>query len=404
LRKEISKRGQVFNIGLIFVVLFVLTTAGIVLQGKANKFQGVIGEQQFELIKGYQAVEKAQYFIERLGILSLSDSITKLAEQGGFSEASECGMQSDTKLNLWSMPEEVKSMEGSTEVSTISIKTCFPFTKDKKESISTLLKQELKKEIQDPILTLFVPNSEPIIEVKEKSIAYKSINTKPITFDIGVLKTTGKTAEKPIAYQTDERVGKYTIKPTFKVELPYSFAEYEQAKELAQQAIDKCAKEPPLSIIGCIYIAEEGKEHLYGKDCEEVNVKDYLKYNKNRVYPICYRSKQFLLKGAPNIKFGLMLPDQTKPELGLETLFTGGILNIKNLFNLNLVRFDIKELNLYDMLGSQGEFKRLLENDLFEIPNYNPDKEYIYELDILTSTSTYKSKIVVKDGQATIVK
>ena len=59
-----KKKGFVYNVGLVFVVLIVLISAFIILSNKKSKFAGEIGEQQFALIEHYQKVED-EFFRER---------------------------------------------------------------------------------------------------------------------------------------------------------------------------------------------------------------------------------------------------------------------------------------------------------------------------------------------------
>jgi hypothetical protein len=371
-----NNKGFMYNIGLALVLLAILISAFVILEEKKGKFSGKIGEQQFEMVKAYQRGEDALLYVDQKAKIKLSDAIKTLASNGGFSGESECGKQSDNYL--WSKKGAVPE----------TADTCFPF-KESPEELNEALFKTLKQtwaSSSDDFAPKYSTNN--LLQSKDGKItfAYKSPDARIIGFaPMGSLLTRS-----------------YLIYPSFKVSLPYSFKEYQTAKELAQKVIDECKL--VIDVPRCVYTTKIGEEHFYDKDCNEV-----FKYSTNldlnplgignNIYPVCFKSKNLTLLGEPNIKFALYVP-QKKPKLPLAGLFSlDGLFNIDSLFTLIPGLQEVQLINVLDPTKALDftSYTKLIKGSIYSVKNYYPGITHNLGLNLIDSNGNNFKYLIETD-------
>ena len=334
-----KKKGFVYNVGLVFVVLIVLISAFIILSNKKSKFAGEIGEQQFALIEHYQKVEDELFVRDRNVKLEISESLQYLANNGGFTDKSNCA--DFNGLNMWTKQGNIVS----------NYEKCFPFEKieDLKTPILKNLEPKLNLLKVVPVTISILENRLEFIHIsKEKLIS-------PFYFgDILLLDTEGEEFLKN---------GEYSVTPSFRIEFPYSFDEYELAKKWVEEKIQQCAKfnTQDENFFKCIY-PDNDKEYpqIVGSDCESRKVLSIF----GRVVPSCLKSKYKTLHGLPDIKFAFYIPDLSKPELDFRSYFNGGVFDFTGLLSLFQAEYglSINRIEVAILKGIGDELPSNFEN------------------------------------------
>lgn len=383
-----NKRGMYYDVALAVIVFAILLTATIVTENKKAKFNGIVGEQQFKLIKEYQDLEKNLYYIDRFATMVLSDSIAKITKEGGEKNI-DCGTYQN--LNLWS----AQGLDAK------EVKTCYPNIEKIKEAIIKDVKNRWPNDFPNaPILTKLLPKEEtPNIIFNGKTLyIYKAKNY----------------------IKTNIQFGEYSVLPRFKIETSFNVNEFDEAKELAEKVIDECAKEGGDSLIKCVYSTKAEQGTSFRKmDCQEETVeKIALNPLKNlfsaRTFPVCYPANTTMMTGKPNIIFALFIPDKRELDpLAIAGIISGGILGTNPLLNiLQKMDFNIKEINLYKLVNLDdalpSTFYILHDQKMtldYQIPGYDENQEYYYNLRLTTADNlNYDYKIKVLNGKTEIVK
>ncbi len=364
-----NRKGFVYNVGLIFVVLTVMISVFIILSNKKNQFGGTIGETQFELIQHYQQIENILFEKDRLVKYRFSEAIKLLANNGGFLGKSECGKKDD--LNLWTAPGIAKSKH----------KECYPF----KEIPN--LKKPLAQLIKTSLPTLF-EGKLPQIMMKEKSLELKHIATE-------------KSVSNILSPKSDNQMkvlGEYAVYPSFRISFPYSFEEYDITKQLVEKIIEQCAaEEEPFK---CVFEQEVKKKKLLGKDCKEAEANSSIE----RYYLVCLKSEYMTFQDSPDIRFAFYLPDKTKPKLDVKDLFSNGAMDVVNV----LSKLSGNELHMMAMVKYKEDpifdtFEKIREGDAFVIPNYDKNKDYMYAMKVITENGDeYVYNLVIQE-ETTII-
>jgi len=208
-----SKKAVIFSISLVLITFTVLLSTFIAVYQKQNQFNEVpLAIQSYNILLANQKAEKATFYLEQAGKYILEESITELAQKGGFTESSPCGKYGTS--NLWNNKDNFCPP---------------PYLK----SLGKIFSQKLGPFIQNyPEETIFPSTYE-----------FSLSNNKLIAIPISPIETKIDMAgESHLNY-----IGKYFISPSFKLSLTQNLNYpllFQQAKDFVQECTNQ-----PLSYI-----------------------------------------------------------------------------------------------------------------------------------------------------------
>jgi len=194
------------------VVFFVvgLIYAWSTLTSKYVGFNQQIGEKQFDLINSYQKGEKTLFYIDQSSKYSSHQAVHELAKKGGCNEGNNY-----LGYAIW-------DIKGNSQNN-----NCVP----EKESAKNLF-LDLFPENLDTFLSKYEPTQIP---KKNYKLNFKNNNLVGIaTESLNIL----------INNKDNEKIGQYSIKPNFKVNLnDYDFSDYDTLKKSAEKLLNLCKEE-----------------------------------------------------------------------------------------------------------------------------------------------------------------
>jgi len=208
-----SKKAVIFSISLVLITFTVLLSTFIAVYQKHGQFDDVpLAIQSYNILLANQKAEKATFYLEQAGKYILEESITELAQKGGFTESSPCGKYGTS--NLWNNKDNFCPP---------------PYLK----SLGKIFSQKLGPFIQNyPEETIFPSTYE-----------FSLSNNKLIAIPLSPIETKIDMAgESHLNY-----IGKYFISPSFKLSLTQNLNYpllFQQAKDFVQECTNQ-----PLSYI-----------------------------------------------------------------------------------------------------------------------------------------------------------
>lgn len=188
----------------ILIVIIIMPMLFFAMHKKQGQFQKTLGDIPVELTRIYDAAEMDLFYIDQSAKYSAAESAFALASNGGFDYPSTCGKF--LEYQLWNNKE----------------KECYP-------NYELNFKILFAKNLNDYLILNKLPDPKYEFSLIDKNI-------------IGIAGTN---------YEYDINGGKYSIKPSFSVNINYNINDYKeiinQAKELIKkcsgQVVDSCAKQ-----------------------------------------------------------------------------------------------------------------------------------------------------------------
>lgn len=378
-----NKNGIVYHMGLVLTVFIILISSFLILQNKVEKFDGVLGEEQIQLIKQYQQVEDSLLLLDNSAKFKLSNSIKELADNGGFNEILQCGRLTNPNIMLWTKEAEVKS----------KFVECYPF--DEIEDLSKTLIENLKKK-EDPWSLSNLISLKPQFEDENPKIIIKN-NLLEFLY-IAKEKSEINLMSKNLEGGGNKLLGNYSFYPSFRISFPYTFEEYKLAKELVQKIIKNCADKK--DVFECVFGQEINGQKFLGKDCKQPEASS----SNQRFYYVCLKSKYTTFHGQPDIKFAFYLPDLKKPDLDLTDVLTGNLLNIGSI--LDQVGGNQLYISILDQFQENPTFdtySTLSSGEVFAIPNFDSNKVYNFGIKVFAKDGNEYVYTIASKGNTVVI-
>ena len=205
-----SKKSMIFSPALVIITFAVLITTFIaVYQRESMISETPIGERSYNIILAHQKLENAIFYLQQSGKLIIEESMSKLAEQGGFQEPSPCGKHGTT--NLWHNKTDYCHPPYLENLGKIFSSKITPSIQIYPEKITFPTKYEFT--LKNPTTATAIPKTHMKI----------TINT------------------------TEEESGEYYLNPSFQLTLPQEL-NYPELFQQAKEFINLC-NDKPLSCI-----------------------------------------------------------------------------------------------------------------------------------------------------------
>jgi hypothetical protein len=201
-----SKKSEIlFNITLVLVTIIVLTTAFFVLANKKDNFPSGIGGRQAEIIKTYQKADKMLLYVDESATFSVEQALYDLGQNGGYNTVPDCGKITD--YMIW----QSKS------------KDCYPKFIN---NFNFLLNENLNIYL----------DSYPNPKLKTDNYEFTIYNNK-------VIGTALENIILPIFDEKNIAAGRYSIKPSFNVDLIFNIDHYDNLITQTKEIFIKCENE-----------------------------------------------------------------------------------------------------------------------------------------------------------------
>lgn len=216
-----NKKGIFMPLLVVFtLILFSWTYYYIVFASGQTHYRQQIGRNQIDLYESYIDAEKALLYIDEAGKMAARDSMIKLAENGGYNDASECG--SVVGYNLW-------YLDGI---------DCYPGKVD--ERYEKMFKGNMKAYLDN--YDIFLLNGDCARSLKdcEKGL----IDVFDVTLDEGEEITIKGNAREDYIFgsiiNNEEFRIKYMVDPSYSIIIENSLLDYNELRLIMTDAIKLC--------------------------------------------------------------------------------------------------------------------------------------------------------------------
>jgi len=223
--KRLTKKAQLFNIGLVLITIAVLITALIMFKPYEGKEQFKIGPKQFQVFKQIQENEKHLLYIDQAAKLSAQQAIYDLTSNAGFYNP-KCGTYQN--YNLWN-------------------KNCYP---DYELNLKIYLTQNLGPYLNELSNSFLSPGT----KVKSKSKIFS--NNYEISFiqkdSLNIVGTAVQPIKSNLLKEDQTLAGRYHIYPSFNVQTDYNLEKFPKLINQGFDLIDLCENKSDNNLENCI--------------------------------------------------------------------------------------------------------------------------------------------------------
>ena len=202
---KISKNRKALDYGALMILVVAVSSLYLsyAILVKSSEIHTSIGEFATGIYKTSQEADKILFYIDESANLASTKAVYDLAKNGGFAD-NNCGKNGDYYLlNKQDVPSELCD-------------------KRIQENYLFYFNDDFKKYLKNNEI---IPENNYDFFIEEKEL--RGIAAENLFFDIKLPKT-------------EDKVGKYSVKPSFKVLLEKDLSDYEKINSIAKQILSNC--------------------------------------------------------------------------------------------------------------------------------------------------------------------
>jgi hypothetical protein len=277
----------------IFTVFILMPSVYVKLDSSRAVFEAKAGTEQFSILNTIDENEAKLFYIDQSAKYSFFQVLKKLEDQGGFSDMFPCGQLKG--YAFWQNDEN----------------TCFPTTEDVSYNVQSLLTKHLNPYLKKNN----IPENNYDFYIKPEKDKTRLIGT--------ALKNL-----KSNLMLNNEIIGKYSIKPSFDMEINYNILIYEKLSLILSDILDKITECESKNILSTC-VNEKLAEHNQKSNIALENDCDNIDNQDDRIFFICAKNnaKYFLPDSnfeetQQKIKFALYIRKPDIKEVSLDFYHT----------------------------------------------------------------------------------
>lgn len=226
------KHAQVFDIGMIFVVLGAMVAIALVGESLAEQVEPVrgLGQRAFELQKAYQTGDLVADYAAMSARWSAAAAVLELGLAGGFPWSKPCGVQQG--YARWNTPD------GQTTCEPNAYQSFYYLLEEKMEKDMNLLVEDLTATLPAKVPYEFLVTGNRLLGIAAAPVAItlRSPHEKVVSQSTAALILSYRTVRE----LDPSAVGTYVFRPDFEIPFTYDLEVYKALFATVQEMLNDC--------------------------------------------------------------------------------------------------------------------------------------------------------------------